>query len=210
MEIKLAIFDFSGTLAFSNQDEQSFLREWDNLGFGRNNPLNPASFYRSFWNLLSSAKSWKEIAKKLAPKEGKTEDKAIQRLEMLLKECFGFKLYDDARFAFDLPIQKAILTAGSRFLLEPCNIPKNIEIFTPFETSFLKPDPKAFLFVLKQLKISPKEAAMIGDETERDLIPALNLGMRAFLIEREDKNIGILPNKIIKLSSLKELENYLL
>ena len=147
METKLAIFDFSGTLAYPKANGQNVLE--------------------------------------------------------------GFKLYGDAQEAFVLPVQKAILTAASHFLLNDCNIPKNIEIFTPLETKYLKPDPKAFLFVLEQLEVTPGEAVMIGDEVERDLIPAISLGMKAFLIDRENKNKGVLPGGIIKINSLKELGAYL-
>jgi len=48
---------------------------------------------------------------------------------------------------------------------------------------------------------------MVGDEIERDLIPAKNLGMEVILIDRKNK-IENAPFK--KISSLKELKNLLI
>jgi FMN phosphatase YigB (HAD superfamily) len=48
---------------------------------------------------------------------------------------------------------------------------------------------------------------MVGDEIERDLIPAKNLGLEAILIDRENK-IENAPFK--KISSLAELRNILI
>ncbi|MFA7715227.1 MAG: HAD family hydrolase, partial [Candidatus Paceibacterota bacterium] len=73
----------------------------------------------------------------------------------------------------------------------------------------LKPDPRAFLFVLEQLGVDPRQAAMVGDEIGRDLVPAIGLGMKAFLIDREDKDTSVLPDGIIKINSLKKLGEYI-
>jgi len=71
----------------------------------------------------------------------------------------------------------------------------------------LKPDPRAFLAVLEKLKVKPEEVLMIGDEVERDLIPAKNLGMEVILIDRENK---IENTPIRKISSLAELKYILI
>jgi len=57
------------------------------------------------------------------------------------------------------------------------------------------------------LKVKPEEVLMIGDEIERDLIPAKNLGMEAILIDRENK---IVNPPVQKISSLSELKNILI
>jgi FMN phosphatase YigB (HAD superfamily) len=48
---------------------------------------------------------------------------------------------------------------------------------------------------------------MVGDEIERDLIPAKNLGMETILIDRENK---IKNADFKKISSLKELKAILI
>jgi putative hydrolase of the HAD superfamily len=81
---------------------------------------------------------------------------------------------------------------------------KYFQIFTPKETKFSKPDERAFLAVLNFFKTKPEETLMVGDEIERDLIPAKKLGMETILIDRENK---IKDAQFKKIGSLKELKN---
>jgi HAD superfamily hydrolase (TIGR01549 family) len=50
-----------------------------------------------------------------------------------------------------------------------------------------KPHPAIFLAALEQLGVTAEEAAMVGDSPEDDVDGAKALGMRAFLIDREDR-----------------------
>jgi putative hydrolase of the HAD superfamily len=50
-----------------------------------------------------------------------------------------------------------------------------------------KPDPTIFRAVLDRLAVEPEEAAMVGDSVEDDVEGARSLGMRAFLIDRDDR-----------------------
>ena len=50
-----------------------------------------------------------------------------------------------------------------------------------------KPHPAIFLSALEQLGVRPEEAAMVGDSPEDDVEGANALGMRAFLVDREDR-----------------------
>lgn len=207
METKLAIFDFSGTLAYSKADGQSLIKGMESLGF-KFEPSDTNLFYDIIRRFLDSTESWQKLAEEIILAMNKNAGKkTAKKLSDILKNCLGFKLYDDAQKAFALPVLKTILTAGSRFLLKDCNIPKDVRIFTPMETKYLKPDPRAFRFVLEQMAVDPRQAIMVGDETERDLIPAASLGMKAFLIERENENTGKPPKGIIKINSLKDLKD---
>jgi putative hydrolase of the HAD superfamily len=51
----------------------------------------------------------------------------------------------------------------------------------------VKPDPTIFMKALDQLGALPTEAAMVGDHLEDDVAGARELGMRAVLIDREDR-----------------------
>jgi len=51
-----------------------------------------------------------------------------------------------------------------------------------------KPHPTIFTAVLDQLGVQAAEAAMVGDSHEDDLEGARALGMRAFLIDRENRH----------------------
>jgi HAD superfamily hydrolase (TIGR01549 family) len=50
-----------------------------------------------------------------------------------------------------------------------------------------KPHPAIFLAALEQLTVTAQDAAMVGDSPEDDVEGAQALGMRAFLVDREDR-----------------------
>ena len=50
----------------------------------------------------------------------------------------------------------------------------------------VKPHPTIFRAVLERLHVEPEHAAMVGDSPEDDLEGARALGMRAFLVDREN------------------------
>ncbi len=60
-----------------------------------------------------------------------------------------------------------------------------------------KPHPAIFLAALDALDVGAEEAAMVGDSPEDDIAGARALGMRAFLVDREDRfpeAVGRLPD----------------
>ncbi|OIO06364.1 hypothetical protein AUJ27_04295 [Candidatus Falkowbacteria bacterium CG1_02_37_44] len=122
-----------------------------------------------------------------------------------LKEDFVCEFYDDVKEIVNLPFQKAILTSGAGFSIKKLGLEKFAQVFTPKETKFLKPDKRAFLAVLEKLKVKPEEALMVGDEIERDLIPAKNLGMEVILIDRKNKIENAQFEKINSLGELKQV-----
>ena len=115
------------------------------------------------------------------------------------------RLFDDAKEVFKLPCQKAILTTGGGFLFSNFGLEKHFEIFTPKETKFIKPDTRAFSIVLEKFNVQPEEAVMVGDEIERDILPAEKLGIKAILIDRENKIKDYSGIKIRSLSELKDI-----
>ena len=64
-----------------------------------------------------------------------------------------------------------------------------------------KPHPSIFLAVLERLEVAPEAAAMVGDSPEDDLAGARALGMRALLVDREDR----FPDEKERLRDLREL-----
>lgn len=53
---------------------------------------------------------------------------------------------------------------------------------------FVKPHPTIFQAALEQLGVEPAEAVMVGDSLEEDVEGARALGLRAILIDREDRH----------------------
>ena len=56
---------------------------------------------------------------------------------------------------------------------------------------YVKPHPTIFQAALQQLGAEPAEAAMVGDSIEEDIEGARALGMRAILIDRDDRHAHV-------------------
>jgi len=53
---------------------------------------------------------------------------------------------------------------------------------------YVKPHPTIFRSALQQLEVGPEEAVMVGDSLEEDVEGARALGLRAILMDREDRH----------------------
>jgi 2-haloalkanoic acid dehalogenase type II len=65
----------------------------------------------------------------------------------------------------------------------------------------MKPDKDIFLHALKKLDVTPHEALFIGDRIEEDYNGAKNTGIKALLIDRENK----IEENVDKIQSLEEI-----
>ncbi len=208
MKPKLIIFDLFGTLVFSVEKlkKEEFFTFYQKLGIKFKTEEDIKLFTSLFARLMTQSVNWQDFSQKLLEKVvKKTCQKTINKLANFFKENIVYQLYDDAKEIITFPYQKAILTAASPFLFSNLGLEKYFEIFTPRETKFLKPDSRAFLAVLEKLKVKPEETLMIGDELERDLIPAKKLGMEIILVDRENKIENTPVKKIGSLADLKQI-----
>jgi len=207
MKTDLIIFDFSGTLAFIDKlNREDFFAGLSGFDLDVQSAAGMKAFEAVLPQFFSTAESWQDFAEKLSFACSKNPDGSrLPALANFLRASMGYTLYDDAKAAFDLPAKKAILTTGSRFLTDDL-VPKGIEIFTPAETTYLKPDPRAFIFVLEKMEADHRKTVMVGDEVARDLIPAKSLSIKPILIDRKN-GIGEVPEGIIKINSLTNLAN---
>ena len=57
------------------------------------------------------------------------------------------------------------------------------------DVGLMKPDPRIFNYTLTNLFVRPEEAVMVGDNPNRDIIPAKELGMKTILIDREKQRL---------------------
>ncbi len=64
-----------------------------------------------------------------------------------------------------------------------------------------KPDREIFLYTLKKLGVSPQAALFVGDQMETDYEGARKAGLKALLIDREDR----IRKKVKKIRSLKQI-----
>jgi len=208
MKPKLIIFDLFGTLAFPVEKlkREDFFAFYKKIGIELKTNQDIKSFISLFTQMSNQATSWHDLSEKLLKGFLRKADlEKTQALADFYKENLVYKLYDDVKEIVNLPFQKAILTSGAGFLIKKLGLEKFAEVFTPKETKFLKPDKRAFLAVLEKLKVKPEEALMVGDEIERDLIPAKNLGMEVILIDRKNKIENAQFEKINSLGELKQV-----
>jgi putative hydrolase of the HAD superfamily len=70
-----------------------------------------------------------------------------------------------------------------------------------------KPDPSVFLAALADFGVGPSEACMVGDDFERDIHPALELGMTGIWINQSGIGLhsGELTTKLFILKSVNDL-----
>ena len=210
MKPKLIIFDLVGTLAFPflKKSREEFFAFYKSLGINLRTKEEIEGFKKIFSRAIKTSENWMELGEKIINSVFKKENKEkAKKLSGFLKENLNYQLFEDVEEILNLPFQKAILTDASHFLFDHLNLEKHFQIFTPKETKFSKPDKRAFLFVLNFFKLNPEEAIMIGDEIERDLIPAENLGMEAILIDRKGESENVPFQKI---NSLRELRKILM
>jgi putative hydrolase of the HAD superfamily len=104
-----------------------------------------------------------------------------------------FELYEDA-----LPVLQELRESGLRLGLVS-NTGRDLDEFVAHHRLDVdaaissgahgktKPDASIFRAVLTRLEVEPAEAAMVGDSIEDDVEGAAALGMRAFLLDRDDR-----------------------
>ena len=118
-----------------------------------------------------------------------------------------FELYDDA-----LPVLAVLREHGLKLGLVS-NTGRDLDAFVAHHRLDVdaaigsrahgktKPDPTIFRAVLERLGAEPSEAAMVGDSLQDDIEGARALGMRAFLLDRENRHPEV-ADRLVDLRSL--------
>lgn|GEM_PF-527975 len=208
METKLILFDLFGTLIrpATKLRPEDFFAFYQKIGIQLKAEEDIKLFTSLFTQLMSKCTNWRDLSQKLLERTiQRTDENIINKLANFYRKNLIYQPYDDVKEIINLPYQKAILTSSAPFLFSNLNLEKHFKVFTPRETKFKKPDPRAFLYPLDKLGVKPEESTMIGDEIERDLVPAKNLGIEAILIDRENKIKNPPVRKINSLAELKKI-----
>ena len=119
-------------------------------------------------------------------------DLAVE-MTKLWERSDSFELYDDVRPVLTElhghGLEIGLVSNGNRDIADFV-VHHALEVdcaLTSRAHGWTKPHPTIFRAALDSLGVEPAEAAMIGDSVEDDVEGALALGMRAFLIDREDR-----------------------
>jgi HAD superfamily hydrolase (TIGR01549 family) len=125
--------------------------------------------------------------------DGERAHECAVAIERAWEEHGNFDLYEDA-----LPVLEELRRIGLKLGLVS-NGARDLEAFVVHHRldvdaavgsrahGWTKPHETIFRAALERLDVQPEEAAMVGDSVEDDVEGARALGMRAFLVDRENR-----------------------
>jgi HAD superfamily hydrolase (TIGR01662 family) len=116
-----------------------------------------------------------------------------REVESAWERSENFDIYEDVEPVLDelraRGLKIALVSNGARDLREFVRhhgVDADVTVASRYHGK-VKPDPTIFRKALAQLGVEPEEAAMVGDHLEDDFGGARALGMRAVLIDRENR-----------------------
>lgn len=99
---------------------------------------------------------------------------------------------------YDLYVISNWFTETQRLRLENMGIAKYFKLILGSDKNYFKPDKRCFDVVLNKYK--PEECMYVGDNLNLDIIPSLEVGMKAVWVTKEKSD------KYITINSIYELE----
>jgi putative hydrolase of the HAD superfamily len=204
VELKAVLFDVDFTLAKPGPDlgPEGYARFGERHGLD----LDPARYPEARAAAIESLERhpelrheeelWFDFTERIIRGMGgdtpAARDLAIE-MTRLWENSANFDLYDDA-----LPVIEELRRHGLKLGLVS-NSAREIDDFvahhaldvdcalTSRSHGWTKPHESIFRAALELLEVEPADAVMVGDSVEDDVEGALALGMRAFLIDRENR-----------------------
>jgi HAD superfamily hydrolase (TIGR01662 family) len=128
-------------------------------------------------------------------------------IERRWERSHNFSLYDDAIPTLELLRERGLkigLVSNGARNLDEFVADHRLDVDAAVGSrghGWTKPHPSIFRAVLGRLEVEPGQAAMVGDSPEDDIDGARALGMRAFLLDRED----VYPEREDRLPDLRAL-----
>ncbi len=122
------------------------------------------------------------------------EPKLVDKLVRKATELERVRLYEDVAPTVNAlktqGIKTAVLTTVPSWLFKQVLEDNDVKIdfiCTAREAKAVKPNPQIYRTVLETLGVTPREALMVGDTPEVDIIPPKKLGMKTALLCRTKK-----------------------
>jgi len=201
LRIKAVIFDLGNTLVYQQLHEafqrilqangvlksleeirEAFEKGNREFDVEKHKALGPHEFYTQ-WNMpILKHLGITQSARKLA--------------EEIDRQWFNFsKIYvypdvkDSLRRLKQMGLKLGLVTGGYELdieqILPKTGLEEYFDVCVGFDTTGKrKPEPEAFRYALKRLKVKPEEAIFVGDSLEQDYLGAQGVGMKALLIRR--------------------------
>lgn len=118
---------------------------------------------------------------------GKPREGAKETILMLKEKGIGIILATNAIFPL-LAIEERVKWAGLT--------PSMFNLITHMENMHAaKPHKEYYVEILEKLKVTPQDVIMIGDDIERDIVPAKSIGIESYRIGKDIKNLDELLEK---------------
>lgn len=132
------------------------------------------------------------------------------KLDVIFKSCsyLPWEKFKDTEILKELKLPLGIISNFNTTLEDKLNSFFGAifsDIFVSEKEKISKPDSKFYQNALNTLNLNPKDILYIGDSYKLDFIPATNLGINAYIIDREQYYPK--QDKIIK--SLTDIKNIL-
>lgn len=119
-----------------------------------------------------------------------------------------WKAFDDTAVLHEIDLPKGIVSNFNRQLgktLEELFGNRFSNVVVSEEADLRKPDERFYRLALQSVDVAPEEIIYVGDSLKLDMQPALAVGMRAVLIDRDN----LYPYYRDRISSLSMLKNLL-
>ena len=172
--LKWIFFGLGSTLV----DESECLKERCKVIIEQNN-LNADEFYKK---VLEYAEKDAFAIRWAAQDFGVTLPKWFGELERLYPNVEEILKNLSQKFKLGIIANQVV---GTQKRIDSWGIGKYFDVVVASaETGCEKPDLKIFNMALKQAKCSPREAVMIGDRLDNDIIPAKKLGMNTVWVRQ--------------------------
>ena len=200
-KIKAVLFDLHWTLAYVKKEEEVSGEELSDYLFSRGYEVSPQQL-RAAWFFVAfidypeyGYRSWRSYFSRILWRLKVKVDK--ETLENIVRrlENRPYRLQWDVAEAIRKTKQHgfktAIVTTIAHFQFKDAIKPirKRFDfIMTGYEAGCDKTNPKMYRKVLEILNVKPEEAVMIGDDVQVDILLPKRVGMKAILLDRENKN----------------------
>jgi pyrimidine 5'-nucleotidase len=208
MKYKLIIFDLDGTLYKIPKEMNKKIEDRVNSFYAEKFNLNKREAERIRNELKKKYGTSILVFRKFGIDENEFYEKIFGDIEPkdYIKE--DKKL---VKILKDIGLKKVILTNSPRFfalkVLDTLGIEQNIFdlIVTANDYHTVKPNKEAFLNITNYFNVSPLETIVVGDEAEKDLKTAHELGMKTILVGKRKKSY--VDFRINSIYEIKEILN---
>jgi HAD superfamily hydrolase (TIGR01549 family) len=218
LPLKAVLFDVDFTLARPGPElgPEGYRRAGERYGL----ELDPARYDEARKNALETLQKhpelehdeeiWYAFTERIVRGMGGDSPRAREcaiDIERRWERSHNFSLYDDALPTLELlrehGLKIGLVSNGARDLDEFV-ADHRLDVDAAIGSrrhGRTKPHPSIFRAALERLEVEPEEAAMVGDSPEDDIEGAKALGIKAFLLDREE----LYPEREDRLTDLRAL-----